>query len=160
FTLDRGRYYTLCQSESGDDGGTLINELRAYYDPFSAGLVDVFDTTVPSSRERLPKFAVGELSRRATAQRPGYLVLVVRPLGGKPFPMRSPPFGVALPLSIQNVAIERAIDLRDPHCARWLTRKLSTLTWTIDGKAVAAFPLKPPLTSFQELLPSLYMQAL
>jgi hypothetical protein len=159
-TLHRGRYYTVCRSESGDDGGTLMNELRAYYDPFSAGLVDIFDTTVPSSKERLPSFVAAELSRRAAARRPGHLVFVIRPLGGKPFPMQLPPFAVALPLSILNIVIERAMDLRDPHCARWLTKALSRLTWTVDGKQVPAFLAKPPISSFKELLPSLYMQAL
>ena len=158
--LDRGRYYTVCRSESGDDRGTLINELRAYYDPYHAGLVDIFDTTVPSSCERLPSFVASQLSRRAAAQRPGHLVLVIRPLGGKPFPMDSPPFAVALPLSVRNVTVDRAIDLRNPECARWLSRRLSTLTWAIDGKEIAAFPGKSPLSEFRELLPSLYTQAL
>ena len=159
-SLDRGRYYTLCHSDSGDDSGTLINELRTYYNPFSAGLIDIFDTTVPDSRARLPQFVAEELSRHASTQRPGHLVLVVRPLGGKPFPMASPPFAVALPLKIQRITIERVIDLRVPESARWFARNLSTLTWTTDGTAIRAFPLKPPLSSFRELLPSLLMQAI
>jgi hypothetical protein len=161
-TLDRGRYYTLCRSETGDDSGTLINELRAYYDPFSAGLVDVFDTTVPSSRARVPKFVAEKLSSSSTAPRPGHLVLVIRPFGGKPFAMEieSPPFAVALPLSIQTITVQRAIDLRDSACADWFAQTLSSLTWPVNDKTVPAFPSKPPLSSFRQLLPSLYMQAL
>jgi hypothetical protein len=161
-TLGRSRYHTVCRSSLGDDGGTLLNELRAYYDPFNAGLVAIFDTTVPDSAAKMPRSVAEGLAASVTgSHRPGHLILVVWPMAGKPIPHVSRPVAVALPLKVETVMIERAIDLRDPGTAQWFARTLSTLTWdSSDGDKIPAFPNKCPLSSFSELLPSLLMQAL
>jgi hypothetical protein len=158
-TFELGRYHTICLSPAGDDGGTLIKELRSYYNTFKSGLVDVFDTTVSHSRAVIPRFVTNELARHAGTHQSGHLVLLVRPLGGKPFPFSAPPFAVALPLRVQELTIERVLDLRVPEVACWFTRKLSTLVWMDNDQEITAFPLKPALQSFRELLPSLLSQA-
>ena len=47
-TLPRSRYFTVCHTADGNDGGTLVNELTAYGQPLRSGPVDIIDTSVPS----------------------------------------------------------------------------------------------------------------
>jgi len=53
--LSRTRYYSLCQSGNGRDGGTMKRELMAYHDPLTQGVVDVYDLTdQPAEGAELP----------------------------------------------------------------------------------------------------------
>jgi hypothetical protein len=89
--LPRGRYYTIAADASGNDGGTgaataatcnthgrcgCARELRAYYNPLKAGIVQIFDTTNPPDRKALSRFNLPV---------PG-LVLVFLPAGPSPNP--------------------------------------------------------------------------
>src|SRR6266545_3164070 len=55
-TLPRSRYYTIATSANGDDDGTLVRELRSYYNPFGAGIIQILDTTEPRDRQMLGDF--------------------------------------------------------------------------------------------------------
>ena len=70
------------------------------------------------------------------------------------------PFIVALPLTVQTVRIENVLDLRVPSVADWFSQRLSDLRWNSAGGQFAAFPNKRTLSCFEELVPSLFNQAL
>src|SRR5215213_2526540 len=53
-TLPRGRYYSLGQSITGDDGGTLVNELLAYADVPATDAVEIDDLAFPRRINSLP----------------------------------------------------------------------------------------------------------
>lgn len=52
-TLPRSRFYTIAATAHGNDGGTLVRELRSYYNPRNAGIVPIFDTTAPGDKQML-----------------------------------------------------------------------------------------------------------
>jgi hypothetical protein len=55
--LPRGRYSTLRRQASGDDQGTLLNELTAYYGT-KAGVLLIYDLFHESSLDRLERFSI------------------------------------------------------------------------------------------------------
>jgi hypothetical protein len=153
-TLPRGRYYTLTTGEVGADNGTLVNELRAYYDPSAGGMVQIFDTTEPRDR--------GILESRMSLPFAESLVLVLLPYRGRPHPVakrhtdKAVPFVVHLPLRVGRRAMSGVLDLRQPSTAERFAHVVSRLAF--DG--VAAFPLRPALDRFCDLLPEMLTQEL
>jgi hypothetical protein len=150
-SLPRGRYYTLCNDAAGLDGGTLVRELRAYYNPSVAGIVQIFDLTDP--RDRAKVFGRPDL-RSLSHQN---IVLVFLPVRHRANPFvkevhgdRPAALAVTLPLEVRPMQVERTIDLRVPHVADWFTRTITS----IDG----AFPFRSALDSFEDLLPELLLQ--
>src|SRR5919108_5728701 len=47
WSLPRGRYFSLCHDETGNDSNTLVNELNSYLDPVRAGLIMFGDMAIP-----------------------------------------------------------------------------------------------------------------
>ena len=166
-TLPRGRYYAMCD-ETGDDQGTLVGELRAYYSPAVAGIVRIYDCTLPGDLERVRALDIPAGNNRQ-------LIFGFPPVGSvaNPFaaafasvagqPRLAEVLGrkevlVGLPLSVMQLTRDRVLDLREPDAAEWFTRMLTTLEWRLPDGAIRCFPSRPPLTRFQELLPELLTQ--
>ena len=161
--LPRGRYHAVCD-EQGNDGGTLVGELRAYYTPAGVGVVQMFDCTVPADLETVRRL---EIPAGNTSQ----LVFMLPPMSERPHPCIASFFGpsgnehgcglalqIGLPLTVQKIRRERVLDLREPASALWLARTLSTLEWHVDTVRARCFPRRPPLDRFVDLLPELLVQ--
>ena len=153
-SLGRGRYFTVCHDATGDDGGTLVRELTAYHNPLKSGLITVIDPTLPDQIDRVP-----EPARQLEHQ----LLLLFPPVGDRPHPFAARytdtgrPMYVALPMRIARHEIDGVIDLRRPDVANWFAAALSRLEVVQSHRA---FPFKPPLDSFADLLPSLLCQSI
>ena len=48
-SLDRGRYFTICEDQQGSDSQTLANEMHAYCDPRRSGFGFVLDLADPNA---------------------------------------------------------------------------------------------------------------
>jgi hypothetical protein len=166
-TLPRGRYYALCDAQ-GNDQGTLVGELRAYYEPKRVGVVQMFDCTLPDD---LQKVSGGE----TPVSNPKQLVFKFPPINGNANPFVKTSAGVighadfadrlgflmlsiGLPLTVRKLRREKVLDLREPSTGTWLARTLSTLEWQPDGIPIRCFPQRPPLEQLGDLLPELLLQ--
>ena len=155
-TLPRSRYFTVCHTADGNDGGTLVNELTAYGQPLRSGPVDIIDTSVPSPE-------ADHLRRYLRAGTAAVFFLVSE---SDIFP--SPLHTVAgidsavrvgiVPLAITRVRLDRVIDLRVPSTADWFTREFTRLRNPSTGMPV--FVTAGPLDEFADLLPALLAQDL
>jgi hypothetical protein len=181
--LPRGRYYSVCSDAEGADGGTLMNELRAYRDPVRSGMVEVLDlgmgkAVVISGEEhigfeRLREVAaiIHEPERVETllAQTPHEAIR--RPDGGAAAIVR-------FPYTVLELSFEKAVDLREPATRDWFAAELShpaeDWLWpeTMPVLSTAEKPLKflskyrsvegraPVPRTFEAMLPSLISPAL
>lgn len=139
-SLPRGRYNAVCKDASGDDGGTLVNELRAYRNPATTGRVDVIDLG------RAPDKAFGpartalavilyEIDKVPSARR-----LLRNRVRGSSNPQEV--LVVEYPYEVLQVHIQRTVDLRLPDVRDWFFRQFSkeqedgSIVW-MPGKAVA-----------------------
>lgn len=157
-SLPRGRYYTIAHGKDGFDDGTLVREMRAYYNPLQSGVLQIFDLTNPRDK-RL--FGERELPFGAHN-----FILVFLPQGLKPHPFakhytdKPVPFQVVLPLLVHRRRLSKVLDLRIPDVADWFAQMFSRLEWQIGEATFKAFPRKPPLQSFREIIPTILEQAL
>jgi hypothetical protein len=166
-TLPRGRYYALCD-EHGNDQGTLVGELRAYYEPQRVGVVQMVDCTVPDDLEKVRRWAM-------PVSDPKQLVFQFPPINGTANPFvktfsdvighadfadRLGPLmlSVGLPLTVRKLRREKVLDLREPSTGKWLARTLSTLEWRPHDIPIRCFPRRPPLEQLRDLLPELLVQ--
>lgn len=155
-SLPRSRYYTIAQNAVGVDQGTLVRELRTYYSPHGAGIIQIFDTTNERDKQVLSRFAISEPA----------LAIVFLPLAGRPnifastYTQTAQPFIVLLPLRLETRRVKGVVDLRQPTTARQFAKELSGLVWDVGGARLPCFPRRPQLSQFAELLPSLLEQCL
>ena len=155
-SLPRGRYYTLAHDESGFDDGTLVDELRAYYNPIPSGMVQIFDLTKTRDKQIFEEreLPYGEQN----------IVLVFLPQGPQPHPFarrytnKPAALLVVLPLLIHRRRLTKVLDLHIPDVADWFARTFSRLEMHIRKASIKAFPLKPPLQSFREIIPAILSQ--
>jgi hypothetical protein len=158
-SLERGQYFAVCKNQSGNDGGTLCRELGAYHNPLKAGLITIIDPTVLEH--------AGHVPLQLRGQEIHDLLLLFPPVGGKPHPFAArfsadaQPLYLSLPLRL----IETEIDLRDPAVADWFAASVTRLDWStlvpkLEGHPTPAFPFKPHLDRFIDLLPALLCQSL
>lgn len=145
FRLGRGCYYTIAKDKTGDDSGTLVGELNAYYDGAKAGAVLIGELPVEGGVVGLP-------NENIWAGRPICLIF---------FPKRSRfslqdqnPRLVALTTQVSYHEIDEVIDLRIPEVADWFTRFFSTL----EMEGSPCFPFLSPLSRFDQLIPTLLSQ--
>jgi hypothetical protein len=153
-TLPPGRYSTVCQDSTGNDGGTLVREMRFYFDPKTTeGHIDILDSTLP---DHIP-----QLKHTGTAIDPDEPRVTLRYF---PYASCYGEPGISLPFSVslivKKVDIEGVLDLRRPAAANWLARAISKLTWLdAKGTRVRAFVNRPDLTDFSQVIYSLLDQA-
>jgi hypothetical protein len=121
-TLRRGCYYTVCRSASGDDDGTLQNEVRAYRDPLVSGPVYVSDlrlTPNPFTGEHRNALFV-------TWATPKQSRLAQELLKLKPRPDEQQVLALEFPYEVMNVTLDNVVDLRYPHVREWFYKTFST----------------------------------
>jgi hypothetical protein len=162
--LSPSRYNSLCQTADGHDGGTMRRELTAYHNPWTTGVLDVFDLTDPSAVGP-PLF--GPLPAEVVSEPRLALLISLPPFTAtehqwmRDAAKRWATTQVELPLSVTHVTFQRVVDLRVPRVAHWFTHNLTRLRWlNDDGIETPAFPNKSPLDEFIELLPTLAVQCL
>lgn len=158
-TLPRSRYHTVCRDETGDDGGTLLKELRAYSKPEECGYVLTIDSTGTDS----------EAEKVRSMLQPHVKAIFCIPQDIPRFPSfygalvglnRHQPTGLigVIPLTVTRQTIDKVIDLRRPEVQTWFTTTLTRLHDPATRKA--CFPVAGPLTDFTRLLPALLSQGL
>lgn len=162
-SLPRGRYYTIASDSSGNDSGTLYYELLAYGSHETEksgrqGYFEFFDLTVPEQRQFALKLLSPEIKKKLDPFLEYPILLVgLLPAHNIPHPFaakhnnKAETFWAVTPLVIQNREVRNVIDLRIPAIAdafcKIVTRSCNS-------------PLKKPLDSFSDLLPTLLNQEL
>lgn len=136
--LPGGRYYAVCNDSSGDDGNSLRGELLSYVDPKISGPVSIWDFCDPMLqgvmhahllRERmsqLPKASIGVTfhTRRGVASPFFSQLKEGHALGGGPLVHMDNDFTVYFPLRVEQVSIEKTIDLRLEHVREWFAARV------------------------------------
>jgi hypothetical protein len=158
--LPRGRYYSVCSDEGGNDNGTLLQEIRAYHNPLKAEQVLVLDSTLPEWHE--------EAFKMGGNHSPHLIIKFVPIWGEKPKFARlqlskmnkeGDVLQVYLPMRVTREVRKNVLDLRQPEAAEWFTREFTRLPSNPDSP-VKIVDTRPPLNSFFELLPTLLEQGL
>lgn len=133
--LNKGRYATLCLDASGNDEGTLVNELNAYLDPLRAGLLTFFDLGIPQHLEGFKRFEPSAEPQNTIALllvgRPGARSPVIQELDSRgitPGADRRQSeercmIGVEIPYRVDTVRIPGVFDLRTPTCQAFLVEE-------------------------------------
>jgi hypothetical protein len=153
--LPKTRYYSLCPSEDGRDGGTMERELLNYHEPLTHGWIEIND---------LAEKKLSDVFEAIDEIRHAYLISIP-PLTKSEYPglreVGAPQdmLNIIMPTKVERRSFERLIDLRIPSVAAWFTRNLTRLRWS-SGTEMRAFAMKGPLDDFHELLPSLLVQTL
>jgi len=154
-SLPGGRYATLCTGPDGDDGGTLIGELRFYTDSAAANAyIIAYDPVIPAHRDLLTQKRLG----LGVGGNHIYLNVIPFDQGGS----REVPFGffTGFDVEVRQVTTDGVLDLRRPDAANWLARTISSLRIDLgDGQSLRCFPHRPDLDSFPGLLPAIADQA-
>jgi hypothetical protein len=160
--LPRGRYFSLCRDQDGNDRGTLKGELWAYYRASDAGLIDILDYSLEGA---IHSFEKGYGISFPEVKGPALALLFLQ---GKqisnPFLSLlgldgSKPLIVVIPVQTVHSRIERTLDLRSPVVAQWFAHFFSRLTIKAnDEKWMRCWPFRPGLASFHQILPTLLTQ--
>ena len=153
-TLPHGRYYTVCNGEDGDDGGTLGRELMFYKDSrIAEAHIEIYDPVVPRQREMIDRLGLDASARER-------LVLRLIPFAQPPYSAVPLSISLSLPVKIQEVCVDNVLDLRRPAALDWLFRTVPKLHFFVNDKAEkrACFPFRKELSTFAALLPSMLDQ--
>jgi len=121
-TLRRGCYFTVCRSISGEDDGTLRNEVRAYRDPLVSGRVDVLDLRLvknPFTGEHANALFICWFS-------PAQSRLAQELLKSQSRSDTQQVFALEFPYDVMEVVLDRVIDLRYPQVRKWFYETFST----------------------------------
>lgn len=136
--LPSGRYYAVCNDDTGDDGDSLRSELLSYIDLKACGPLSVWDLTdpmmrgvmlahsirEPSARPFGPSVAVTFHSERGVTS-PFYSALKhAHATARGPLVHTDDNFTVYFPLRVDRVSIEKTIDLRLEHVREWFAARV------------------------------------
>jgi len=167
WSLPRGRYFSLCNDESGDDSHTLVNELNSYLDPSRAGLLMFGDMAVPAiAQEFTKRFGIQALSGKyllvVAIGRPGAISPVVDALGHaglleNAIEQQRKDYCIAaveLPYSVTLCEINGAVDLRTLDAQEFLVeeffKKDSSKLTKADRHGIDRFVETLPLLMYPE----------
>ncbi len=153
YALPSGRYHTVCSDEVGDDGGTLIDELRAYRDPTVSGMVEVADFGLGSFAivvgDRSYKYdrtqEVAVMFHEPQRVGPILELLEHEMLESVDGPQAAM---VRFPYRVAAVELSRVVDLRDPATRAWFADQFSkpTDTWVWRENIPGKEKLYPAIT--------------
>ena len=126
--LPRARYFTLCEDPAGNDHGTLLCEMLTYVDHERCGRFHAWDRAAGFASHGGPVAgASGALSAMtmeflddAQGESP-----FVRDLQAKGLIRVAETTRVEIPYRVQEVRIERSLDLRQPRAQAWLQQRVS-----------------------------------
>jgi hypothetical protein len=147
-----GRYYSVCQGDRGNDGGTLVWELMTYWNASAGAFPNLVDSTVhvdPSLDARL-RAANPELGDRP------FLLLKASKINVATAEKIELGDTIAayLPLTVKSVEIDNVIDLRLPEIQDGFAEFLGAFE-TIVGWAGSHVMFKGIPQTFLEILPTL-----
>lgn len=150
-SLPRNRYYTLARNENGDDQATLKQELYAYFRPEKVAMFLMWDTTLtPDIEELRSVFGVDAGTQHIVLGFPNQSRETLNNLGLNITDIHDEIGGtIEIPVSMKRESIDNVIDLRLPDVADWFADYFSREIIHL---------LKPPLESFEEILPTLLYQ--
>jgi hypothetical protein len=158
--FEAGRYYTISQDSTGDDGGTLQNELYAYgcWGERPPGYFQYWDLSTSNYRELALQQLKGkdrDMVLRA-AEKP-CLLLGLCSIRDQLHPIvraldrTDEVLYVGIPLSIKRLRLDRVVDLRVPSIAQEFACIASRLPGFVNGTPVEElWPLLPTMLT-QEL---------
>jgi len=160
FSLPRSRYYTVCRNSKGEDGGTLVNELRAYGNAIDTGFYYIVDSAENSEAAAyFRQYIISDASA---------LFCVIRDTPSFPSPyanlvevdrrVHRDLLVAVIPTTISMQTFERVIDLRIPETRDWFVRAFTNAKDEITGQHF--FPVAGPLDDFSRILPSLLAQGI
>jgi len=164
--LPPGRYFTLCDGLHFNDGGTLRDEITAYYSGASGITATIFDSIVDayikedlkksgnSTDEdlRYPFYLIIYQIERRTDENAALLEMEQDFTVGH---------GPAITYGVRQLSaeIDSVVDLRYPATQDWFFETFVHLELENENRAAQTtnmrFPAKRPLQSFQELLPAI-----
>lgn len=128
--LPDGRYYTISRP-NGNDSGTLAREIAAYLNPDRKGETYAFDLNDPNQtelRKYCSSFVQGGELRDVIAllfcSRPGHVNPMFEAVEGLKLVEAIRTYPVFYPFSLDEVGIDKVIDLRLPYVREWLTNSL------------------------------------
>jgi hypothetical protein len=116
-TLERGRYYTVCEDAMGSDSNTLANEMNAYCDPSRAGFGLAVDLAHPNSFTEQPtKALVIHLSNVPGAAS----AALMEAQRSEALPADKSSASVMIPYNVSEFQVDNVFDLRFPDARQWL----------------------------------------
>ena len=152
--LPGGRYFAICNNDSGYDGGTLVRELMSYWSSRTRAMPELVDSTVDVT-------VAEQLREHPMLGSAPFLMLLVREIqttaSAPPYEL-GPAAAVVMPLPITPVDYARVLDLRRREAQDWLLDFCNTHVSghrDIDIEGTVLRTWKPRLSSFRELLPTL-----
>ncbi len=171
-TLDRGRYWSICNDREGFDHSTLLNELRAYYGYMSRSVVSIYDTSCDLK-------ALGDLHERGVInlgivlkiaeqqfgswRRPFLMLLIKTVQQGEKANAANLLHGKThvflYGLRIETPRVNKLFDLRRAACQRWLLNEFLPLELKEGEKRRAKNDVvlygDPPPSTIESLFPIL-----
>ena len=160
--LSRGRYHTLCFGTEGNDGGTLLRELYAYWNESTNVLPIVKDTTLaaPATVDDIAHRSKRPLLKLEIEQHRKKRRLIRKPI------LESRSLAkISLPLAIEKIEIKNVIDLRLIEVQEWFYEQFTRLehdigmrghTDTESGNTFRTVKFHKP-RDFVDLIPTLVM---
>jgi len=155
--LPRGRYSSICQDSSGDDGGTLVWELMSYWTANATLFPELIDSTVHHDAAR----ALRENYPSIVGAAPFLLIKASQIEGltsdeSKPTIVLGTSIAKVLPLHIVQVEIDRVVDLRLQTTQDWFADffgRLETEKGRAGNNGLRIWKEAP--SGFREILPTL-----
>lgn len=160
--LPKGRYYSVCSNDRGEDEGTLVNELNAYLDPTRGGLLLFADMVT----ENACAHARNQYGFQGDAG--PYLLFIFLSRPGAPSPFiraasraglfegacgqekETVMLGTTVPYSVSQQVIDNVLDLRTLEAQRYILQEFALKDTEYFKKAD-----RTGATAFVHLLPTL-----
>lgn len=156
-SLPGGRYFSVCNDQSGADGGTLVWELMSYWTSHAKFFPNLIDSTVHVNEADELRRSHPDVFGSAN-----FLLLGAAEIDSVTWEDKRPVIklgaqvGKVLPLDVVQIEIARVLDLRLPSTQHWFTDKFGKLE--VDGGCSNEFgihTIKDYPTSFRDILPTL-----
>ena len=149
-SLSRGRYFSLCSNELGNDYGTLINEFMAYSEKVNGVKFSIIDSTIHSEEAQFIRNSAND-----TMPYPDFLALLLVSVGENGEPLRGVDV-VTFKLETSKAEIEHVLDLRIRHVQDWFCETFVELENEAGRRGVYGLRTsKGSPGNFRELLPTL-----
>jgi len=121
-TLPGGRYFSVCNDESGADGGTRVWELVSYWTSHAKFFPNLIDSTVHTKEAEELRRSHPHLFGSANFLLLGAAEIQSVALeDGRPVIKLGTQIAKMLPLDVAKVEIARVLDLRLPSGQQWFT---------------------------------------
>jgi hypothetical protein len=158
--LPRNRYYSVAQDESGNDRGTLGNEIRAYRDPVRTGMVEVLDFSIgeinlvpdPADLQRVLRFS-REPFIGALIHQPQRVLELLKQTDYERIELGEKGWAalVKFPFRVQPVSFDNVVDLRRQDTRDWFAQQFSHPDEDIVWPETFSGPMADPPKTIQSV---------